>query len=191
MSNDLEDQRTVALVGLRCSGKSSVGRRLATLLALPFVDLDDRTAARGRAEGASALGAGELLEAVGLEAFRRIEAEALDEVLDGVRDGGTPCVLATGGGVVETAHCRARLAREAKVAWLSVDPTELGRRLRADPTFRPSLTGADPADELAVLLKRRDPLFREVTTWKLDCEGRGIDDLAADIHALLRPSRPR
>ncbi len=171
-----EKTRPVALVGLRCSGKTSVGRRLAELRGWPFVDLDDRTAARG-----GATSAGELFAAVGVEAFRRLEAEALDEVLDG----GVPCILATGGGVVETARCRARLAAETTVVWLTADPVVLGRRLRADPTLRPSLTGADPADELAALLQRRAPLFREVATWELASGERDVEEIAADLHVRL------
>jgi shikimate kinase len=180
MTDHGEGERTVALVGLRCAGKTSVGRRLAAALDRPFVDLDDRTAARGEAPSA-----GELLQAVGLEAFRRLEAEALDDVLDHE----PASILATGGGVVETERCRRRLADEADVAWLVVDVAVLGRRLRADPTVRPSLTGADPAEELAALLQRRAPLFREVTTWEIDCRERTVEDIAVELLARVRAPR--
>ncbi|MEW6070972.1 MAG: shikimate kinase [Planctomycetota bacterium] len=186
MERPAAGRRTVALVGLRCTGKTSVGRSLAVRLGRPFVDLDERTAARGRAAGWTAPAAGDLLAAAGLAEFRRLEADALDEVLDAALAAGEPIVLATGGGVVETPRCRGRLARDAVVAWLTAGVEELGRRLRSDPTARPSLTGADPVAELAVLLKRRAPLFREVATWTIDCGDRGIDEVAAELHTRLR-----
>ena len=178
--------RTIALVGLRCSGKTSVGRRLAAALDRLFVDLDDVTFAWGRLEVPKVASVGELLARVGEETFRRIEAEALDDVLDKL----PPCVLATGGGVVETPRARARLASEAVPIWRVAAPEELGRRLRADPASRPSLTGDDPADELAVLLKRRAPMYREVSLWRIDCGARGIEEIAEEIHTRLEESDP-
>lgn len=177
-------ERTIALVGLRCSGKTSVGRRLAAALDRLFVDLDDVTFATGRREELNVASVGELLARVGEESFRRIEAEALDDVLDKL----PPCVLATGGGVVETPRARARLANKALTIWLVADLEELGRRLRADPASRPSLTGADPADELAVLLKRRAPMYREVSMWRIDCGERGVEEITEEIRSRLEES---
>jgi shikimate kinase len=168
-------------VGLRCSGKTSVGRRLAAELGRAFVDLDDETLTRGRAEGREADSAGDLLARIGEPDFRRLEADALDAILDCEES----CVLATGGGIVETPACRERLACEAVTIWLSEDVELLGRRLRADSASRPSLTGADPAEELATLLKRRGPWYREVSTWKVDCGARSIEELTREIRALL------
>jgi shikimate kinase len=190
----------LALVGLRCVGKSSVGRRLAELTGRPFVDLDDRTLEGARAAGEEAASVGELLATIGEERFRRHECTALEDLLDEQPDeppgegrGDRPrCILATGGGVVETARARERLRRDTLAIWLSAELDLLRERLRADDVWRPSLTGGDPADELADLLKRRAPGYREVSVWRIECGDRGVDELAREIVRRLKdlPSSP-
>lgn len=173
--------RTVALVGLRCVGKSSVGRRLAELTGREFIDLDDRTVEAARAAGEKVDAAGELLVAVGQERFRRFELSALEATL-GTAPG---CVLATGGGVIETAEARERLRRDAVTIWLRAELPLLQARLRRDGGTRPSLTGEDPTDELAVLLKHRAPRYREVSMWRIDCGDRSANEVARDLAARL------
>jgi shikimate kinase len=169
----------VALVGLRCSGKSSVGRELARLLERPFVDLDDEVAFLAGTDTAGAV-----IEELGLGAFRRLEARALERLLTA----GEPGVLATGGGVVEQALNRQWLAQHTRCVWLRADPALLRARLKADPTPRPSLTGADPADELEGLSKRRAPLYAEVAELTVDVGEAPPRALAQRIAALLRPA---
>jgi shikimate kinase len=207
----------LALIGLRCSGKTSVGTELARILHLPFVDLDreiEHLHARTIAERASDTRernaptsnahareitehnarssttrsksprpndptpplhptrspnsptptAGEILQSQGEPAFRALESKALTEILR--RE--PRCVLATGGGVVEREENRRALAEHAVCIWLRVDPAELARRLRADPTPRPSLTGEDPASEIPKLARRRDPFYAALAQTTLD-----------------------
>ena len=90
--------RTIALVGMRCAGKTSVGRALAERLGLAFLDLDEELLRDARQAGLAAASAGELLAQLGELRFRRWEAKALRRILE-------PCqelVLATGGGTVVT-----------------------------------------------------------------------------------------
>ncbi len=169
----------VALVGLRCSGKSTVGGALAELLGATFVDLDEVVA---EADGGGA-SAGDLLERIGLDAFRDLEREALASVLAT----GGPTVVATGGGCVETLACRTMLAR-VRTFWLDAPPEVLAARLRADDTPRPSLTGADPAEEFVLLAKRRAPWYAEVSEHTLDAT-RSPAELASRIAERLA-SRP-
>jgi shikimate kinase len=178
-------KQVVALVGLRCSGKSSVGRELARLRKLCFVDLDDEVAFLAGTEGAR--GAGAVIEELGLGAFRRLEARALERVLTT----GEPAVLATGGGVVEQALNRQWLALHTRCVWLRAGTEVLRARLRADPTPRPSLTGADPALELDVLARRRGPLYAEVAELTLDVGEAAPRALAQRLAALLWPRTTR
>jgi shikimate kinase len=159
-------RRHVALIGLRCAGKSCVGRELAQLCGAPFHDLDDelvvaanRTAGRARFDAAGAV-----LSEWGEPAFRSLETQVLQSLLER-RDG---VVLATGGGAVLAARNRALLARRARCVWLKVEPVELARRLRADPTPRPPLVGTDAAEELTLLAAQRAPLYAEVADLTLD-----------------------
>jgi shikimate kinase len=186
----VESAAAIALLGLRCSGKTSVGRELAQELRLPLVDLDeallelseDRSAAPLRARYASA---GELLAAVGEARFRRLEALALARALEG----GEAKVLAPGGGVVELEANRALLAERAFCVWLSVDLARLRERLPRDPTPRPPLLGADATSEIEVLLRRREPLYRAVADRVLDCGDDAPAALARRIAGWVRASR--
>ncbi|MFN0007107.1 MAG: shikimate kinase [Planctomycetota bacterium] len=166
----------MALIGPRCSGKTSVGRELARLLAWPFVDLDDEIAAARAAPGA-----GEVLAEVGEPAFRALEERLLRER---IAQGG-PVVIACGGGVVENENSRQVLARRATCVWLRVSATELARRMRADPTIRPSLTGGDPVEEIETVMARREPLYAEVAAITIDGRGLGIDEIAARVRSDL------
>lgn len=167
----------VALIGPRCSGKTSVGRVLARQLGWAFVDLDDEIAATHAAERSIERipGAGEVLAEVGETAFRAMEERVLRERLAK----GGPVVIACGGGVVELASTRQILARRATCVWLRVSATELARRMRADPTIRPSLTGGDPVEEIETVLARREPLYAEVAAITIDGRGLGVDEIAA------------
>jgi shikimate kinase len=153
---------TLALLGLRCSGKTTVGRALARALGVAFVDLDERTLELGRNAGWQADSAGELLLRAGPADFRELESAALRRVLEA----SPRLVLATGGGVVERPDNRAWLARTARCIYLSVPNEVLAARLAADPTERPALLGGDPAQEPAQeiesLRARREPYYRDL-----------------------------
>ena len=183
-------RRHVALVGPRCSGKSTVGRALADLFGVPLVDLDSELV---RAANATAGGetrfhaAGDVLTAWGEPTFRSLESQVLRDVLEER----APRVVATGGGVVLGARNRGLLARHARSVWLRVDPVELARRMRADPTPRPSLTGADPAVEIELVLAQRAPLYAEVSDLVLECGERGAGALALEIQKWLLQRKER
>lgn len=172
-------RRHVALVGLRCSGKTSVGRELARLAGMRFVDLDDEIVRAANASAEKPIfdatkRAGDVLATWGEPTFRSLESQALRAALE-ARE---PCVLATGGGAVIASRNRALLAHHARCVWLQVDPSECARRLRSDPTSRPSLTGGDPAEELEQLAKQRGPLYAEVADVALDASSDRPLDLA-------------
>jgi shikimate kinase len=170
----------VALIGLRCSGKSSVGAALARLLAVPFCDLDDEVALIAGADSAGAV-----IDELGLETFRRLESRALERVLTEADRRGGAGVLATGGGVVESAVNRQWLALRTRCVWLRAELPVLRARMVADPTRRPSLTGADPADELEPLATRRAPLYAAVASLELATDDRDVDELARELAARL------
>lgn len=183
-SNRAQGSRTiVALVGPRCSGKTSIGQELARRLGWTFVDLDDEVARldaldRGADE---ILPAGEVLARLGEPAFRDIEERALRETVG--RTGSL--VLATGGGTVEREAARDLLARRATCVWLRVAKGELERRMRASPVPRPSLTGADPVEEIGAILERREPLYSSVAELTVDCRGLSVGEIAGEISRRL------
>lgn len=175
----------LALVGLRGSGKSSVGRALAAQLGAPFVDLDlELCDSRAPSPGPGA-SAGELLAALGEPAFRELELAALERVA--ARPGAQ--VLATGGGVVETPRALDLLRRGYTCVWLRAPLDLLERRIAADPTLRPRLAGKSLAEELERLAARREPCYQGLAQAVIEVEGRAPLELAQEILAAigLRP----
>lgn len=159
------ERPVIALLGLRCSGKSTLGRVLAARLGRPFVDLDQELLAQARRAGVRADSAGELLARHGEAAFRTFEADALRRVLEP----GPRLVLATGGGVVERSDNRVWLARAAHGILLDVPLPVLVARRVADASARPLLAGSDVASEYAELWRRRAPLYRALAAAELAC----------------------
>ena len=146
--------RHLVLIGLRASGKSTVGRRLAGEFGVPFVDLDDRTAALLGATtvGAAFLGAGE-------PRFREAESEALRAALLE-----PPQVIALGGGTPTAPGAAAMIsvardAGEAVIVFLDPALETLAARLAHDEGGRPSLTGLGVVAEIEAVAAMRRPLY--------------------------------
>ena len=178
----MSERAVIALVGLRCVGKSSVGRVLARELGLGFVDLDDAIA-WADSEGCCAQHiptVAHIVETHGWEGFRDLESRELERVLAA----GEPLVLATGGGVVERARNRELLRAKARVVWLRDSLDVLTGRLRATDD-RPSLTGLAPAEELARVAQAREPLYREVAQLEFDIGGNTVETAARRVREAL------
>ncbi|HEX2558551.1 shikimate kinase [Phenylobacterium sp.] len=141
--------RTIALVGLMGVGKSSVGRRLASALDLPFRDADtevEQAAGRSIPDIFADLG-----EATFREGERRVIARLLDE---------PPHVLATGGGAFVNPQTRALLKAKSVTVWLKADLEVLARRLTRKDN-RPLLHGKDPIAVLNEQAQARYPIYAE------------------------------
>jgi shikimate kinase len=141
--------KPVVLVGLMGAGKSTVGRRLARRLGLPFVDTD---AAIAEAAG---LPPGEIFERYGEAEFRDGERRLVARLIDGeVR------VIATGGGVFVDARTRRLLNERAITVWLDAPVDVLADRTARRDT-RPLLRNGDPKGTLERLAQERGPAYRE------------------------------
>lgn len=139
--------RTIALVGLMGVGKSTVGRRLATRLGLPFVDGDVEI------EAAAAMTVSDIFAQLGEAEFRAGEARVMRRLLEG-----PPIVLATGGGAVLNAETREMLKAHATTVWLKADLDIVAERVKRRDT-RPLLRGRDARATLAALAEARYPLY--------------------------------
>lgn len=141
--------RSIALVGLMGAGKTSIGRRLAARLGLPFVDSDDEI------EAAAGRSVAEIFEHYGEPAFRDLERRVLRRLL-----GGPPRVIATGGGAFIDETTRALMRGQCVTIWLQADVETLARRVRGNDK-RPLLRDKDPVAVLTALAAVRDPIYAE------------------------------
>lgn len=171
--------KKIALVGLRASGKSSIGRALARRLSVPFVDLDDEIVKRANTTGLDTCA--EVLVVLGEPMFREIEKAALKAVFE--RRGAL--VVATGGGAIEACENRALLAAHATVVWVQVDVSILQARLRNEVAKRPPLLGKSTIDEVPQIAARRAPLYAEAADRVLQADVGDADTLAERVAGLL------
>lgn len=139
--------RTVALVGMMGAGKSSVGRRLAGRLSLPFADADSEI------EAAAGCTIAEIFERHGEAHFRDGERRVIARLLEG-----GPQVLATGGGAWMDPETRERIGRAGLSVWLNADVDVLLRRVRRRNN-RPLLAGPDSEARLRSLVAERYPVY--------------------------------
>jgi shikimate kinase len=141
--------RPIVLVGLMGAGKSTVGRRLAKRLGLPFIDTD------AAIEDAAGYSAAEMFERYGEADFRDGERRLVARLVDGeVR------VIATGGGVFVDPRTRKLLNERAITVWLDAPVDVLAVRTARRDT-RPLLRNGDPKGTLERLAKDRGPSYAE------------------------------
>ena len=140
-------RRTIALVGLMGVGKSSVGRRLAHALDLPFRDADSEV------EAAAGRSVSDIFEDLGEAAFRDGERRVIARLLEQ-----PPHVLATGGGAFMNAETREVIKARAVSVWLKADLETLARRVSRKDS-RPLLKGKDPLEVLRAQAEVRYPAY--------------------------------
>ncbi|MDB5331284.1 MAG: aroK [Phycisphaerales bacterium] len=152
----------IVLIGYRGSGKSTVGRKLADRLWQECVEIDDLIVNRA---GKTIK---EIFEQDGEPAFRAMESDVLKEV--GKRE---EAVISLGGGALDREENRTALQQAGhKVIYLKCEPSELLRRIQADPqsaSARPNLTSLGGGiAEIEAVLARREPIWRSAMTAELD-----------------------
>ena len=142
-------QRSVVLIGMMGAGKSTVGRRLALRLRLPFIDADTEI------ETAAAMTIPDIFETHGEPHFRDGEARVISRLL-----AGGPLVLATGGGAYSRESTRQRIVESGVSMWLKAEADVILRRVKRR-SDRPLLRTADPAAVIARLIGERHPLYEQ------------------------------
>ena len=144
------ERRSIVLVGMMGVGKSSIGRRLAARLGIPFVDADTEI------EKAAGMSIPDIFARHGEADFRSGEARVIARLLDG-----GPQVLATGGGAFMNAGTREAIAAKGVSIWLAAEFDVLLRRINKRKNERPMLQTADPAATLREHLAAREPVYAQ------------------------------
>ena len=171
--------RSIVLIGMMGAGKSSIGRRLAIELGLPFVDADNEI------EAAAGMTIPEIFNTHGEAYFRSGEARVIARLLDG-----GPQVLATGGGAFINPQTRALIRERGISVWLNADIDVLLRRIKRR-SDRPLLRTDDPEQTLRRLVEARSPIYAEadVTVRSRDVAHEAIvGDILAALASRLRGS---
>jgi shikimate kinase len=168
--------RLIVLVGMMGAGKSTVGRRLAVRLCVPFLDADSEI------EAAAGMSISDIFEVHGEPHFRDGEARVIARLLES-----GPAVLATGGGAFMREDTRNRVGARAVSIWLKADADVIMRRVkrRAD---RPLLRTADPEATVGRLISEREPIYQhaDLTIWSREVPHEKVVDECVDaLHARL------
>ena len=166
-------KRTVALVGMMGAGKSSVGRRLAVKLGVPFRDADSEI------EAAAGCTIAEIFERFGEQDFRDGERRVIARLL-----GEEPHVLATGGGAFMDGATRAAMKEHALTVWLKTPIHVLLARVKKKDT-RPLLKGRDPKQTIEALLALREPVYAQADI-TLECPDESHQSALEQILVELR-----
>jgi shikimate kinase len=172
-------RRSVVLVGMMGAGKSTIGRRMAMRLRLPFIDADHEI------EAAAGMSIPDIFEVHGEPHFRDGEARVIARLLES-----GPILLATGGGAFMRDDTRQRIRDSAISMWLKADADVILRRVKKREN-RPLLKTPDPAGTIARLIEARHP-FYEQTDITIDSRDvpheKIVDEAIVALHEhLFRP----
>jgi len=167
----------IYLIGYRCTGKSSVGRKLAEHLGLGFYDTDELVAAGEQKNIAR------IVARQGWPYFRDLEKKCLRQV-----SAKQNTVIATGGGIVLQPDNIACMQNSGKIIWLRARARTIMDRLRQDPATaaaRPALTRQALKEEVLTTLEERRAHYRRAADLSLRTDGVRIDEIVAQIQAML------
>jgi len=171
----------IILIGYRCTGKTSVGRRIAVHMGIPFYDTDELIQ---RQVGKTIR---EMVEEEGWDAFRAQE-RAIIKKLPASAD----AVIAAGGGAIMDPENRKSLKHNGLFVWLIADVKTIVERMRDDRTSdaqRPPLSGHSLEQETTEVLEARKPIYRALADCTIDTSGKGIAAIADEILSALSRCR--
>jgi len=166
----------IALIGLRGAGKSTLGKVLAKKIGWNFVELNKEI------EAQNGLSIAEIIALYGQEGFRRMEQNALNQLLAQKE----PMVLATGGGIVSEPLTFDLILSSFYTIWLKAEPEEHMGRVRRQGDLRPMADDRSAMTELRNILVSREPLYARASA-TVDTAGLSVDAAAARLIDTVRP----
>ncbi|MEA4816581.1 MAG: shikimate dehydrogenase [Lachnospiraceae bacterium] len=158
----------IVLIGFMGSGKTIIGKSLARLLGLRFLDTDEIIESK---EGQIK----QIFKKKGEEYFREIETETLKGLL-GTKD----AVISTGGGIVKKPENKKILSSIGKVIYLKASPEHIAKNVKNDNT-RPLLSGKDKFLKISKLLSEREALYEDFSNIKIEVSFKSIEEICRSI----------
>jgi len=167
--------RGVALIGLRGAGKSTLGQKLAEAVGVPFIRISDVV------EQLSGMSISELFSLGGQKAYRRLERQALQHVLDNYETS----VIEAGGSLVSEPSTYADLLGSFYTVWVQTTPEEHMSRVVVQGDLRPVQASQEAMDDLKRILAERENEYR-AANHTLDTSGRSVDECLDELMDMTR-----
>ncbi|MEM9263445.1 MAG: shikimate kinase [Pseudomonadota bacterium] len=174
--------KSIVLVGMMGVGKTTIGRRLAPKVGLPFRDADEEI------ERAAGMSVSDLFEKHGEPSFRRGETQVIERLLSG-----PPIVLATGGGAMTIEATRHVIKEKSVSVWLSADADTITTRARRRDT-RPLLRTDNPRKTIETLMSEREQFYRQADLRVDSASGphtKTVERLVEALQGFVRKDTPR
>jgi len=175
--------KNVVLMGYRCTGKSSVGIKIAERLRMRFFDTDHLIVEQ------SHLSIRELVNEGGWNLFRRKEKDVIRKLATIVGS-----VIATGGGAFEDPENGVCLKRNGLVIWLHADADTVIKRMESDRINihqRPSLSADDLYTEVITTMEKREPAYRQIADFTIDTSTKSIGSIVDEICSFIENSNEK
>jgi shikimate kinase len=172
----------IVLIGYRGSGKSTVGRSLASRMKRRFVDTDDLIESK---EGQIS----DIVKSHGWNYFRAMERRMIEEISK--EDN---LIIALGGGAVLNSDNIANVERNGLIIWLKADREVLRKRMNQDPrtlASRPTLTGKGTIEELEEIMDFRNPFYEKAATIQLDTSALNVEEVVENISVAFKEKTGR
>lgn len=173
----------IYLIGYRCTGKSSVGKLLASKLGMKFTDADTEFVNRAKKS------ISEIVETSGWDEFRRIEKNIIREFSALEKH-----VFATGGGAVIDGDNVKHMKKTGIVVWLRATPLTIIERIKKDQgtkDLRPALSIKGTIDEIDEILPVRNRFYEEAMDYYVDTDYLDINDVCRDIIKLIETAKEK
>jgi len=167
----------IILIGYRCTGKTSVGKKISERLRIPFYDTDELINKHTRKT------VKEIVDNGGWDLFRR-EEKTVIRTLSSL----TETVIAVGGGAIMDAENREALRKNGLFLWLTADVSTIIERMRNDRTGDervPPLSSEGTEGETPGILEQRIPIYHGLADFTIDTSGRGIDAITDEFCTLF------
>jgi shikimate kinase len=170
--------KNIILIGYRGTGKTSVGRKLAEKMKLPFYDTDQLLTDRiGKTIKA-------WVEEKGWASFREEEKKVIQEI-----SAQAPGIVSLGGGaVMDPENCKT-IRQMGRIIWLTAGLQTILERMKSDPLNqdnRPALSDQDWENEAKDLLLKRSPVYRQLADFSIDTEGKTVETIAEELVPLIK-----
>jgi shikimate kinase len=167
----------IILIGYRCTGKTSVGKKIAERLDIPFYDTDEIIQSHTNKT------IREIVEKDGWDAFRA-EERAIIKQFPSLAHG----IIAAGGGAIMDVGNRKALKQDGVCVWLTADVSTIVERMRNDRATtaqRPSLSDSGVEQETEEILETREPIYKEMADCIVDTAGKEIDAVVDEVCSVL------